>query len=265
MNHWFEDHILQNIPDPKDFAGKYLGRLQVLHKLMERFGVSNKKCRQQTDEPQPLQLHGVMHLILPSLNHPSQEIRTIAINIVIQISSIVGSSVMDLYLDNVRPAILDSLQARYDEAFPVEPEKTMKVDFDENRNTIAHFEKKSYPIKVLEEEESNISSVTINSTDSSPAIDINKMNEDLSPVSIQLPEVHSPQQKSLTNVSFLKVKALGSMLGRLHKTTDSSRSTPFQVTEQMSNLEFLPSSATAVKQITPELRKRRLNAFLGSI
>jgi len=265
LNHWFENHIIQNIPDPKDFAGKYLGRLQVLHKLIERFGVSNRKYRLQTDEPQPLQLNGVMNLLLPSLNHPSQEIRTIAINIIIQISTIVGSSVMDLYLDKVRPSILDSLQARYDEVFPIEPEKNMKVDFDENRNTIAHIEEKSYPIKVLEEEDSNISSVTINSTDSSPEVDIKKMSEGISQVSIELPEVHSPPQKSLTNVSFMKVKALGSMLGRLHKTTDSSRSTPFQVTEQMSNLEFLPSSATAVKQITPELRKRRLNAFLGSI
>jgi hypothetical protein len=45
QNSWFEDHILLNIPDPKEFAGKYTGRLQILHKLMERFGVSATKRR----------------------------------------------------------------------------------------------------------------------------------------------------------------------------------------------------------------------------
>jgi len=232
---------------------------------MDRFGVSARKCRPLTDEPRPLQLNGVMTLVLPSLNHPSQEIRTIAINIVIQISTVVGSSAMDVYLDNIRPSILDSLQARYEEVFPLEPEKVLNAGFHEDIDTIPHMEEKSSSIKVLVEEVSNVSSATIESSDSSTGTEIKNKTDGLSQISIQSPEVHSPQQTSLTNIRLSKVKALGSMLGRLHKSSDSSRSTPAEVTQQMSNLEFLPSSAREVKQITAEVRKRRLNAFLGSI
>lgn len=235
-----------------------------------------------------------MGLLTPSLSHPTQEIRLTAIDLVTQITKVVGNSAMDVYLDQIRPAVMESLRTRKVEvAGSKEPQnkRTSVVlpHIKETESTVSHLPKedsefgfrlltpKVLPnicsLPVTPKEEDAPFDKEIDSLNSSPSNLKQKVPlSESTDVSEQKSVIEAPQkdftlEPLVANTASVLLACKKSPIRLLKNYLDdgSESSTPVEVSKELTKLEFFPSSPRDVKKIPAKERKKRMQAFLGSI